>query len=244
MTGSLPVQDSAAAPLTGCRQLLQVGAADWSSSSGLLQCWQRTADDLPWQAVGPAIAVSLGRHGLRWGLGLHGPAPDGGLPAKVEGDGCTPAGVFRLVGLFGEAAADSAWARGLRLPYRATSPTLLAIDDPASRHYNRLVDLAERPSVDWRSAETMRRDDERYVLGALIGHNPAQRPGAGSCIFLHVWGGPGVPTAGCTAAARDEVERLCAWLDAAARPCLVQLPHAAYLCLAAPWGLPPIVAGG
>lgn len=229
------------APLAACRQLLQVVAADWSSPGGWLQRWQRAADAAPWQAVGPAIAVSLGRQGMRPGCGLAAPAA-GALPAKAEGDGCTPAGVFTLDGLFGEVAADSAWARRLRLPYLATSPTLLAIDDPASAHYNRLVDLAAGVAADWQSHETMRRDDERYLLGALIGHNPAGLPGAGSCIFLHVWGGPGVPTAGCVAAARTEVERLCTWLDAAAQPRCVLLPRAEQRRLAAAWDLPPAPA--
>ena len=41
------------------------------------------------------MAVSLGRTGLAWGLGLH-PADPGQGPVKREGDGKAPAGVFAL----------------------------------------------------------------------------------------------------------------------------------------------------
>ena len=46
-------------------------------------------------------------------------------------------------------------------------------------------------------------------------------PGKGSAIFLHVWSGPGKPTAGCVAAAEADVRRLLGWLDRARRPVCV-----------------------
>ena len=85
----------------------------------------------------------------------------------------------------------------------------------------------------------MLRDDARYAIGALIGHNPDRLPGAGSCLFIHVWEGPGLPTAGCTAGAHEQIMALCAWLDEACAPALVQLPAAAYRRYQAAWGLPP-----
>lgn len=112
------------------------------------------------------------------------------------------------------------------------------MDDPASRHYNRIVD-GRQVTRDWQSAEAMERDDGRYAIGAVIAHNPAGIPGAGSCIFLHVHGGAGQPTAGCTAASRAQVQALCAWLDGAASPLLLQLPARIYAQLAPAWDLPP-----
>jgi len=125
------------------------------------------------------------------------------------------------------------------LPYRTATPDLKCVDDPTSAHYNRFVDLAEKPECDWTSHEDMRRADERYAIGAVIAHNsPKPVAGAGSCIFLHVWQAAGVPTAGCTAGALAEISEICAWLDGAAAPLLVQLPAAEYAHFRAVWALP------
>lgn len=223
-------------PLTNSRQLLRVLADDWSSTGGMLQRFSRSTAAAPWQACGEPVAVSLGRAGLAWGIGLHA-AVDDGNPHKTEGDGRAPAGLFALTALFGEAGPDSAVAQSLRLPYRCATGDLRCVDDPASRHYNRLVDRRD-VAVDWVSAEEMRRSDGRYAIGAVIAHNPAGIAGAGSCIFLHVHEAPGVPTAGCTAGDPLAVQDVCAWLDAAARPVLVQLPRAESVRRAAAWQLP------
>ncbi|WP_412479800.1 L,D-transpeptidase family protein [Azonexus sp. IMCC34839] len=223
-------------PLAGCRQLLRVLAPDWASTTGELQRFARAAVEGDWQPVGEAIPVSLGRNGLAWGLGLH-PASDTG-PHKAEGDGRAPAGVFAITALFGSADADSDFARAARLPYLAATPDLKAIDDPQSQHYNRIVDQ-RTVDKDWSSCEDMLRTDERYTVGAVIAHNTTPpQPGAGSCIFLHVWENPGAPTAGCTAGALADIRDICLWLDAAASPCLVQLPQAEYAQLRSAWQLP------
>lgn len=112
------------------------------------------------------------------------------------------------------------------------------MDDTASVHYNAIVDRARVAQVDWRSSERMR-SIEPYRLGVLVGYNDAPAVKArGSCIFLHIWGGPRAPTSGCTAMDAGELERLMAWLDPAARPVLVQLPVAAYERLGERWSLP------
>lgn len=221
--------------LDQARQLLRVLAPDWDASSGTLQRLVRATSGSSWQAEGAPLPVSLGRHGLAWGLGLHTAPPS---PQKQEGDGRSPAGLFAIPQLFGQAQALAALGQPARLPCLPCHLNLFAVDDPASRHYNRIVDGRQVPR-DWQSAEAMERDDERYAIGAVIAHNPAGIPGAGSCIFLHVHGGPGQPTAGCTAAAREQVQALCAWLDDAANPLLLQLPAGIYAQLAPAWGLPP-----
>ena len=223
-------------PLAGCRQLLRVIAPDWASTTGELQRFARATAEGEWQPVGETIPVSLGRSGLAWGLGLH-PASDTG-PHKAEGDGRAPAGVFAITALFGSADADSDFARATRLPYFAATPDLKAIDDPQSQHYNRIVDQ-RTVTKDWSSCEDMLRADERYAVGAVIAHNAAPpQPGAGSCVFLHVWEKPGAPTAGCTASAQADIQEICLWLEAAASPCLVQLPQAEYARLRGCWQLP------
>jgi len=72
----------------------------------------------------------------------------------------------------------------------------------------------------------------------VVEHNAAAVPGAGSCIFLHIWGGPAKGTAGCTAMAEEDLVRLLGWLDHKESPRLVQLPEAEYARLRAAWSLP------
>lgn len=217
-----------------CTQLLLCLASNWNATSAQLQRFERPVGG-DWTAVGAALPVVLGRNGLAWGRGLHAPDSAGD---KREGDGRAPAGVFAITALFGEAPADASSVAALRLPYLAAGPRLKGVDDPASMHYNRIVDEAA-VTVDWASCEDMLRDDGRYALGAVVAHNAAPvLPGAGSCIFLHVWAGPETPTAGCTAMALADMRLLASWLDGARAPVLVQLPLDAFTRLRADWGLP------
>ncbi len=219
------------------RQLLVVVAEHWESSAGRLQRFARAGVDGSWQPVGDALAVSLGRAGLAWGRGLHPPVETGG-PVKREGDGRSPAGIFAITALFGD--ADSPLARVAKLPYLAAGAGVKAIDDPASAHYNRIVDLSSLAHPDWTSCEDMLRADGRYAIGAVVAHNAdPPLPGAGSCIFLHVWECEGAPTAGCTAMTRAAMSDLAGWLDGAAAPLLVQLPQAEFARYRDAWGLPP-----
>ena len=223
-------------PLAASRQLLLVVADDWASTTAKLRRFERALTGAEWTSVGDAINVSLGQSGLAWGIGLHREVSAAG-PAKQEGDRCAPAGAFAITALFGK--ADGELARSAKLPYLAATPNLKAIDDPASRHYNRIVDQSALAEIDWVSHEDMLRSDERYAIGAVVAHNsPRPLPGAGSCIFIHVWQSEGVPTAGCTAGALADITELCRWLDGAASPVLVQLPHAEYARCQAAWALP------
>jgi D-alanyl-D-alanine dipeptidase len=169
--------------------------------------------------------VVLGKKGLGWGRGVLNADPKA-LPRKVEGDNKVPAGIFRLVTVFGYAPAKSAsW---VKLPYLPVTKNIEGIDDPRSRHYNRLVDRTKVARVDWRSSEQMRRDDDLYKWGLVVDHNPAALPGAGSLIFFHIWKNSSTPTAGCTAMPEKELVNLIRWLDPAARPILVQMPQRDY----------------
>lgn len=226
-----------ALPVAGACQMLRVVADEWSSTVATLRRFDRPHAAASWRAVGDDISVSLGRSGLAWGIGHH-PPPRTAERRKREGDGCAPAGVFAITALFGEAGPESAFVQSARLPYRCASASLKCVDDPASRHYNRIMDEATVDIVDWQSHEDMLRDDERYVIGAVIAHNAAGRPGEGSCIFLHVWQAAGVPTAGCTAASLADMTEICGWLDAARHPVIVQLPAAEYRRRREAWRLP------
>ncbi len=179
----------------------------------------------------------LGRAGLAWGIGLHGTGQAAG-ENKREGDGKAPAGVFPLIEAFGFNSPEDAELGG-RFRYRQLTQAMEGVDDPASRHYNRIVDTGAVGGRDWKSSEPMRRI-EPYRWGAVVGHNWNQVPGAGSCIFLHVWEGAGVPTSGCTAMPEDQMLRLVRWLDRAKNPLLVQLPAAEYASRRAAWKLPAL----
>ena len=234
---SLPVMPL---PLAS-NQLLLCVSPDWATPAGRLQRFLRAQSANDWQPVGPSIPVMLGRSGLAWGRGL--PAePAGEVRLKSEGDGCAPAGIFVISALFGYAKPGSTLAHPAKLPYLYASPDLKAIDDPASSHYNRIVDQSSVACRDWTSCEDMRRDDQRYAIGAVVAHNLEQAPGAGSCIFLHVWEREGVPTAGCTAMSLADMTEIARWLDGAAAPVLVQLPRAEYEALREAWGLPLFAA--
>ena len=83
------------------------------------------------------------------------------------------------------------------------------------------------------------REVEGYRWGLVVEHNSAPpAAGRGSCIFLHVWAGPDVGTAGCTALERPNLEALLRWLAPRRRPLLVQLPEAEYARLSRAWRLP------
>jgi L,D-peptidoglycan transpeptidase YkuD (ErfK/YbiS/YcfS/YnhG family) len=214
------------------RQLVLSVSSGWEVTGGRIRLFERDSPSSPWQPVGTGFEVSLGRTGMGWGRGLQ-PANLAG-PVKREGDGRSPAGIFdlRLATGYGPAPA------GTRLTYRLATAELKCVDDPASPHYNKLVNesLVEK---DWTSAEEMRRYDELYRLVVWVGHNDAPaEPGAGSCIFLHLRGDPQTTTAGCTAFELEPMQRLLRWLDPAARPVLVQLPAAILRDVASGWGLP------
>jgi len=202
-----------------CRQAVVVIAPSWDAPRATLQRWARESDTERWAPVGRAVPVMIGERGLGWGLGSHRFAPDEG-PLKTEGDRRAPAGIFALTGAFGKGAR----AVG-KLPWQQISPTLEAIDDPKSRWYNRIVDRARINEPDWRSSERMATIPD-YALGIIVAHNPQHRPGAGSCIFIHLWLGHRAGTAGCTVLGEGDLIEMLRWLDPAREPVLVQLPRA------------------
>lgn len=224
------------------RQLILVTASDWTSTTAELRCFERKQPRFDWQSIGDPIKVSVGRSGLAWGIGLHGEIGVEG-PSKREGDGCAPAGIFAITELFGYADQQSTLAKSAKLPYRSATRDLKCIDDSSSSYYNRIVDQSCLREIDWHSHEDMLRGDACYAVGAVVAHN-SHRPlaGAGSCIFIHVWKGEGVPTEGCTAGSFADILQICLWLDEHALPRLVQLPRAEYERLKDLWALPALVA--
>ncbi len=212
----LPSEITAVLP-SDCRQVLYVTAADQQTTAAELQMLERTPTN-DWQAAGAAISARIGRNGMAWGHGEFALAAPSGWRIKKEGDGCAPAGVFRITQAFG-AEPQPGW---INLPYIHCTAHHWGIDDVRSKYYNQIVD-DRTVACDWTGPETMVPTIGCYKLGAVIEHNPRNTPGLGSCIFMHIWQGENVPTAGCTAMSETNLRKVLTWLEPHANPCLVQL---------------------
>jgi len=119
---------------------------------------------------------------------------------KREGDGATPVGVHRLVGMLyrpDRLARPADWA----LPI---GPRDLWSDDPRHEDYNLMVRAPYRYSH-----ERLCRADPMYDLIILTGWNwPRAERGRGSAIFIHQWRRPGAPTAGCIGLSRQNLHAI------------------------------------
>ncbi|ULU26727.1 L,D-transpeptidase family protein [Dyella terrae] len=217
------------------RQMVLVITPDWNADHGVLRAFERTGDG--WKPVVDAQAVTVGRSGAAWGLGLNEPQSDG--PQKHEGDGRAAAGVYRVGEVFGYAASG-----GTRMPYEEMTDTDWCVDVDGSPYYNQIVDakkVGEKAVAG--ASEPMRRDlhlngDQRYKIGFVIEHNAKGKSGGGSCIFAHLWASPTDATAGCTAMPEPVMRRLLAWMKPEDQPVFVLLPQSEYVRLRAPWHLP------
>ncbi len=224
--------------LLNSRQLILVTTSGWDEVRGSLRRFERNSPSSAWRPAGEAIPIVVGRNGMAWGTGLHdlhGSASGSG-PIKKEGDGRAPAGIFNLGRAFGYEGKEKMGK--LRVPYLQAIPTLECVDDTASAHYNEVLDRKTVSRPDWKSSEQMRRDDDQYRLGMIVEHNSARTPGGGSCIFLHIWAGAEMGTAGCTAMQPGNMESILRWLDAKKKPLLVQLPESEFKRLQKAWSLP------
>lgn len=133
----------------------------------------------------------------------------GGIRAdKREGDGATPVGTHRIVGMLYRPDRIAA----TRVPGWASPIHLgdLWCDDPAHPAYNHMV---RAPFA--ASHERLRRADPMYDLVLLTDWNwPDAVPGKGSAIFIHTWRRPCAPTAGCLGFSRENL----LWLAARVQP--------------------------
>lgn len=116
---------------------------------------------------------------------------------KREGDGATPVGIHRIVGLLyrpDRMARPADWA----IPIR---PGDLWSDDPTDEDYNLMVRAPYAASH-----EVLRRADPMYDLVLITDWNwPFAVGGRGSCIFIHQWRRQAYPTAGCVGLRRDHL---------------------------------------
>lgn len=183
----------------GAGQVLAVAVPGQGSVDSALWGFEKTAQG--WKQTFGPVPVTVGRAGIA------------AFDRKREGDGMTPRGVFPLELVFGYAAtADT------KMPYRQATAQDAWIDEPASPRYNQWVQGI--PAKE--SHEIMRREDDLYKLGVVVGYNTSPpMQGLGSAIFLHIWRGPGKPTAGCVAMAEKDLEQIVAWLDPGKKPQII-----------------------
>lgn len=135
---------------------------------------------------------------------------------KKEGDGKSPVGIYS----FGTAFGSETKPDGVKMGYKKTTIYDYWIDDQTSEDYNKWKTYKGNPSSKWKSFERM--NHELYKYGAVINYNtnPIIK-GKGSAIFLHIWRGETMPTAGCMATAEKNVISLLKWLDPAQKPHII-----------------------
>ncbi|MCX5813001.1 MAG: L,D-transpeptidase family protein [Proteobacteria bacterium] len=152
-----------------------------------------------WDLMLKPIDASMGRNGFA--------LPD----KKREGDGRTPSGVYPLKFAFG-------YPQGMhtKMNYFQTTEDDVWVDDADSVDYNQLLKRGETKAS---SFEDMRRNDNMYKYGIVIGYNtnPVDR-GLGSAIFFHVWRGKEKSTAGCIAMSEEDIVTILEWLDPSHKP--------------------------
>lgn len=202
------------AQIPDTKQLIVVTTKNWSAPTGILQRYE--LKDKKWQKSGKTIDIKLGRNGLGWGIGLH-TIPKDAKFIKKEGDGKSPAGLFRLKQAFGYEPY------AINYPYEIYKETDHCVDDIHSKYYNKIVD-STKIQRDYQSHERMKFPKDYYKYGIVVDHNgitegAKSKSGAGSCIFIHI---KDIPTAGCTVMDESQIIEILHWLDPNAKPLLLQ----------------------
>ncbi len=144
-------------------------------------------------------------------IGKKGFAPPG---EKKEGDGKTPSGIYSLKTTFGYNESIKT-----KMPYRQTLADDIWVDDPSANDYNHWTKRQETSAA---SYEIMKRNDDLYKYGIVIEYNtdPVIK-GNGSAIFMHIWKGENISTAGCVAVSEENILKILEWLDPAASPLII-----------------------
>lgn len=166
-----------------------------------------------------AIFVALEKKDENWvlkfdpvevGVGKNGFAPP---LAKLEGDGKSPTGIFRLGKLY-------SYEKQLNtlLENQQTTPDDKWIDDPNSKDYNTYI-------IGNTSAKTyenllLNNDAYKYCMVIEYNTNPIIK-GKGSAIFFHLGVKKPYFTAGCVAIDEDNMKLIVNWLDPKLNPSII-----------------------
>jgi len=191
-------------------QIILVVSDDMNSSTAKLECYEDG------KKISDTIEVNLGFNGLAWGIGeIDIQDQQKQKIIKREGDKRAPAGIFRLTKTFGYSQI-----RDSKMPYLTATKSLICVDDPDAITYNKIINATGNE----KSFEHIRRDDDLYKYGVVVGHNLEAKKGYGSCIFLHVQRDKNSPTMGCTSMQEKEIKKIVEWLDKEQHPVLIQIP--------------------
>lgn len=134
---------------------------------------------------------------------------------KKEGDGCTPAGIYNIVGTFG-----ANFNKTKRYTINSKNPIIKGIshlqieetnkcffiDDPQSCYYNTMQWALGDKTNNWNSAEDLYNELYKYAL--ILDYNKDCISGKGSAIFIHVARKDLSPTAGCIAFIERDLNKL------------------------------------
>jgi L,D-peptidoglycan transpeptidase YkuD (ErfK/YbiS/YcfS/YnhG family) len=188
------------APATA-KQLITVEAKVARTTHATLRTWRRAGGC--WVAVAGPYPARLGKNGLS--------------SDRREGDGTTPAGLFRI----GRTMYGNEPNPGVRFRYRRLRCGDWWDEDPSSPTYNTFqhVPCGQKPPFGGAS-EGMWEQPRPYPFLAVIEFNTRPVvPGRGSGMFLHAQ--TGGPTIGCVSLRKDELRTVLRWLRPDAAPVIV-----------------------
>jgi L,D-peptidoglycan transpeptidase YkuD (ErfK/YbiS/YcfS/YnhG family) len=166
-----------------------------------------------------AVFVALEKRGKNWvvkqspieaGIGKNGFA----LPnQKVEGDGKSPTGIFKLGKLFSYEKQFYTL-----LENQQTTKEDKWIDDVNSPDYNKHIS----GSTEAKSYENLLLNNDAYKFCTVIEYNtnPVIK-GKGSAIFFHLALKPGSFTSGCVAINEEYMKLMVNWLDPKQNPTII-----------------------
>lgn len=124
---------------------------------------------------------------------------------KTEGDKKSPTGLYGFGGLFGKFPQSFPNEK-----YKQVTVADKWIDDQTHPDYNKWI-VGETTA---KSFEYLLRKDQAYDMAAVINYNMNPIvPGKGSAIFMHIWSGSVIGTAGCVAMNKDNLDQVLHWMD-------------------------------
>ena len=197
-------------------QVLFVKTLSDSSIHGTMFLYERKNNHKSWK-LKDSFNIVVGEHGLGKDatsfINLNNITQ-----TKYEGDGKSPAGVFKLGPVFSYHKLKK-----LHMPFVQVDTNFYCVDDYRSTYYNTLI-RADTTQHNFNSFEYMKRTDSLYEYGVWVNYNinPVKATN-GSCIFIHIWRNENSGTAGCTAMAKDNILELIYWLNKKRNPVLLQI---------------------
>lgn len=179
--------------------IITVPAMD--SVKATMQTFARKSPAGSWERRTEPEAAVVGAAGIGWGQTFASFAKKDEA-IKREGDKRTPGGVFRLGPTFGF-GIEKINGHVQLLPGKS-----FCVEDPSSTQYGQIIERSK--AKDAKRGEDMA-TFPLYKRGIVVNYPALRGARAGSCIFLHVWGGDGVGTDGCVALPEARVAELQEW---------------------------------